>query len=65
MQGAIAAGTYLAESKVNLLFTVLLDTLLRQVKLQSLAFVDDLKSVADVVKFTSAEIQADIDLVAK
>ena len=47
------------------LFTVLLDMLLRQVKLLSLAFAHDLKSVDDVVKFTRAGIQADIDLVVR
>ena len=47
------------------LFTVLLDTLLRQVKLPSLAFAYDKKSVADAVKFICAEIQTDIDLLAR
>ena len=47
------------------LFMVLFDTMLRQVKLSFSAFADDLKSVADIVKFTRAEIQADINLVAK
>ena len=47
------------------LFTVILDTLLRQGKLPSLAFADSLKSFADVVKFTRAKMQANIDLAVR
>jgi Reverse transcriptase (RNA-dependent DNA polymerase)/Endonuclease-reverse transcriptase len=46
------------------LFTVLLDSLLRRLRLPAVAFADDVKYVADVAVHSQREVQAEIDTLA-
>ena len=46
------------------LYTVLADTLLKQVTKPTLVFDDDLKFIADIVKYSRREIQTNVDIVA-
>ena len=46
------------------LYIILADTLLKQVTKPALAFADDFKFIADIVKYSRREIQTNVDIVA-